>query len=176
MDLLSHALWTNILWWKKRRERQAFWAVIWAVAPDIISFAPLAVVLAFFLLSGEPIPAGPVAGRDVAGFRFVEFLYRLTHSFVPIGVVTLAAWGYRKRFPVPLLGWFLHIGIDIFSHSSAFYATQFLWPFSRIAFDGVSWRAPGFLMTNYAAIGLVYLILFWYNRRAKKTGHLDLRS
>jgi hypothetical protein len=41
-----------------------------------------------------------------------------------------------------MLGWLLHIAIDIPTHSFRYYATRFLWPVSDFRIDGIAWRTP----------------------------------
>jgi len=71
----------------------------------------------------------------------------------------------NKRVPFELLGWLLHILIDIPTHSYSFYPTPFLWPISQFKFDGISWAIPWFMIANYSALALVFLSLFLINKR-----------
>jgi hypothetical protein len=59
-----------------------------------------------------------------------------------------------------MLGWLLHILIDIVTHSLSYYATPFLWPLSDFCVDGIAWWTPWFWMVTYAALALVYTVLW----------------
>jgi membrane-bound metal-dependent hydrolase YbcI (DUF457 family) len=74
------------------------------------------------------------------------------HSAVVAAVVTAAIWFATKSFWLPLLGWWSHIVIDVFTHSADFYPVPVLYPFTQRGFDGLAWNTPWFLVLNYAAI------------------------
>jgi hypothetical protein len=48
-------------------------------------------------------------------------LYCVPHSGIVAGIVTWLAWFFRPRLVVSLLGWWSHIFIDVFTHSSNYY-------------------------------------------------------
>jgi membrane-bound metal-dependent hydrolase YbcI (DUF457 family) len=62
----------------------------------------------------------------------------------------------------PLLGWLLHILIDITTHSFSYYATRFLWPVSDFRINGVAWWTSLFWIMTYAALVVAYGAL-WRN-------------
>ena len=66
----------------------------------------------------------------------------------------------KKKFHVFLLGWPLHILIDVPTHSSKIFPTPFLFPISNYTFNGISWGNPIFMLINYSALFIVYLFLF----------------
>jgi hypothetical protein len=74
----------------------------------------------------------------------------------------------KKKIFWELGGWFLHIVIDIPTHSYEFYPTPFLWPFSELHFNGFAWGNIWFEAINYSLILIVYLLL-WRKRRKLKT-------
>jgi hypothetical protein len=53
----------------------------------------------------------------------------------------------------------LHICIDIFSHSSAFFPTPFLFPVSNFYVNGHPWSHPTFMVINYGLLILLYLFV-----------------
>ncbi len=79
-----------------------------------------------------------------------------------------------RRFPYELLGWLLHILIDIPTHSYSFYPTPFLWPISQYKFDGISWGTPWFMIVNYSSLAISYLVLWWKGKRTKRDNSLNL--
>ena len=62
-----------------------------------------------------------------------------------------------------MLGWLLHIVIDIPTHSLRYYATRFLWPVSDYRIDGIAWWTPWLWVTTYGALGVVFFLL-WKSR------------
>jgi hypothetical protein len=67
---------------------------------------------------------------------------------------------------IEMLGWALHILIDIPTHSLRFFATPFLWPLSDYRFNGISWGNRWFMLANYTALAIVYILLWRTSRRA----------
>ena len=70
-----------------------------------------------------------------------------------------------RRIVFEMMGWLLHILIDIPTHSFRYYATRFLWPVSDYRIDGIAWWTPWFWAATYAALVLVYFVL-WKKRMA----------
>lgn len=73
-----------------------------------------------------------------------------------------------RKWPWLMGGWVLHIIIDIPTHTKAFFATPFLWPLSNFKIDGISWGTLWFMLINYSALVLVYLLIVWKRNRIKK--------
>ncbi len=50
MDILAHALWTNLAYYKKypKDVKNRLWAVFFGVLPDLISFTPSTLYILFF--------------------------------------------------------------------------------------------------------------------------------
>jgi membrane-bound metal-dependent hydrolase YbcI (DUF457 family) len=85
------------------------------------------------------------------------------HSAPIAAAATLLSWLALRRLWIPLLGWWSHIVIDVFTHSAAFYPVPVLYPFTYRGFDGLAWNTPWFLAVNYAAIAVVAAGL-WFTR------------
>jgi hypothetical protein len=62
-----------------------------------------------------------------------------------------------------MLGWLMHIVIDIPTHSFSYYATRFLWPISDFRIDGIAWWTPWFWAATYVALVVVYFVM-WKKR------------
>ena len=58
------------------------------------------------------------------------------------------------------MGWWLHIAIDIPTHSAKYYAVPILYPFTNRGFDGLAWTTPWFLALNYLALAAVWIWLY----------------
>ncbi len=172
MDIFAHGLWAGAAAKAATRKglRISAWrAALWGVFPDFFAFAPLFVWLIIQLLfTGEvsSLIARPDAAEppphDGMLFQITQGLYSISHSFfvfiLVCGVLFLL---YRlkifRRIPWEIGGWFLHILIDIPTHSYEFYPTPFLWPLSDWKFDGFSWGHPWFIFINYVTLFAVYL-------------------
>ena len=96
-------------------------------------------------------------------FRLTSTLYNISHSAIIFLIVFGVVFLILRRPLWELGGWFIHILLDIPTHSYQFYPTPFLWPLSGWKFDGFSWGTPWFLILNYSAI----IIAYWLLRRKK---------
>ena len=136
--------------------------------PDLFAFLPGILLIAVMLAVGVVSPSElsqPRSGamHDNPKFSSIHLLYSFSHSLMVFAVVFLLVRLYLKRPPLELGGWLFHILIDIPTHSFKFYPTPFLWPLSDYRFDGFTWWEPSFMIANYAAIAVAYILL-------KKTG------
>lgn len=83
-------------------------------------------------------------------------LHCIAHSIPVAASITALTIALSRHFWLPLLGWWSHIAIDVFTHSAEFYPVPVFYPFTDWAFDGIAWNTPWFLVANYAV-----LIVFW---------------
>lgn len=185
MDIFAHALWTNAVYAyaaKRKgvvRPRRHVWlAILFGIAPDIVSFGPtfVASLLGYgnlfryarmrtvtVWLHGTPahVPDATLIPN------YVYQLYNFTHSFVIFAAAFLIAWMILKK-PYWLMGaWGLHIGIDIWSHTEAFFPTPIFFPLSSFHVSGVSWANPIFMAVNYAFILAAYIVLYLHTRKPR---------
>lgn len=158
MDALAHGLWTNVAF-GARSGRERAWAVLFGVLPD----APFLPVLLDRLWRGQAILRGPLPPE---GFLLA---YRLTHSLIVFGCVVVVVMVWQRQVPWLLFGWLLHIVIDMATHSQEYVATQFLYPFSEVAFDGVAWATPSMIALNYAVLVTVYAVWVLRARGRQRT-------
>jgi hypothetical protein len=174
MDVLAHGLWTNIMYKvipKTRNDRKTtYWGIAFGVLPDLASFTPV-FIFAFYeaIFKGRQLFAGPPT-NDNPMFQYAVESYNFTHSFVIWLAVTVLVWLIVRKFPWILLGWVLHIVIDIFSHTEAFFATPFLFPISGFKISAVSWAHPIFMTINYGL--LIILYVFFIPRITKRPSNL----
>ena len=83
--------------------------------------------------------------------------------------ICIIVWLVFKRPRYELLGWTLHILIDIPSHSATFYPTPFLWPISDYRFlSGVSWSNPTYMVINYSLLAVVWTVIIVKYFKKKK--------
>ena len=86
-------------------------------------------------------------------------LHCAMHSVLLAGAVTLVCYALTRSLWVPLLGWWLHIVIDVFTHSADYYPVAVLYPIAQGGFDGIAWNTPWFMALNYIVLGVVGLWL-----------------
>jgi hypothetical protein len=89
-------------------------------------------------------------------------LYPAGHSLLVFLLVFGTASILARRVVFEMLGWLLHILIDIPTHSFSYYATRFLWPVSDYRINGIPWWTPWFWAATYGALLGVY---FWLWRK-----------
>lgn len=178
MDVFAHTLWTNAVFHLKynQQRKMRYLAAFFGVAPDLIGFAPLFIYMIFSgrLFSGEGFPFTPTNWT----FGFAENAYNYTHSLVIFLFAVVAVnliinlynrfkdqVNYKFWFFWPMLGWGLHILIDLPTHPD-FYHTPFLWPFSEYRFTGgVAWSHPTFMIINYGLLICAYIGVYIYQKK-----------
>ena len=180
MDVLSHGLWATALGETLRRRGlatrgQVAGAAAFGLMPDLVALAPVSIwaigaessvdaVRAYiFAMPGtEPIMA-PWA------HMLEHHIHCSAHSLIVLGVVTLLSFWKFRWLRVPLVGWWLHIALDVPTHSQEYYAVTIFYPFTQWSFDGIAWTHPAVLGFNYFALAMVYGWLFLTRRRGKKS-------
>ena len=170
MDVLAHALWTNLAYYKKYKTnlKNRLWAVFFGIAPDLVSFAPSTVYLLFHRDMFLRYKLSLEFGRMEWFFRWAVESYKYTHSFV-IFLVCFAIVAFARKGKIywPMFGWALHIFIDIFTHKD-FFQTPFLFPLSQFTnHHAIAWTEPYFMAVNYAVLIILYTLTFVVQRHAK---------
>ena len=165
MDIVAHGLWVGIglaaagRRWRITR-RTAVATLGMAVVPDLAQLLPLIAGTAFEP-GGVTVLTAYVSA--LPGFEpalpplvalLTHHLHCIMHSAVVAGTVTGVVWFVSRSLWLPLLGWWSHIVIDVFTHSADFYAVPVLYPFTQRGFDGLAWNTPWFLALNYVAMAL----------------------
>jgi hypothetical protein len=177
MDILAHGLWaafgTALAAQRFSLSRGTVAATIaLAVVPDVLHVLPVAwwglfgsgsleELAAYVMLTARPEPVLPPA---VA--LWTNHLHCIMHSAVVAAAVTLAMWVAMRCLWIPLLGWWSHILIDVFTHSADFYPSPVLYPFTLRGFDGIAWNRPWLMALNYASLGVAFAWLWMRQRRA----------
>ena len=167
MDIFAHALWTAAAGISARRRLRRpihlGWLIFWGIFPDVFSFLIPAAVRIWWYATGVTPHLLPDANSP-QHFQFVWQLYYGSHSLITFGVVFGLIWLLRKRPVVELLGWGLHILIDIPTHQGIF-ALHFLWPLSSFSVSGLRWENRWFFTANYGVLLVVYAWKWIKNRR-----------
>jgi membrane-bound metal-dependent hydrolase YbcI (DUF457 family) len=159
MDIFAHGLWTAVVY-QKIPPRPRWWAVFFGVAPDLASFG---VVFGQRLIYGM-LPLTKPELASIPGY--VYHLYNYTHSLVVFAVAGVVVYFVRgRRLPWLMGAWGLHIVIDTFTHGTDFFPTPFLWPLSNVHVNSFSWAEPWFMLLNYGALAVAYIVWYIVGRR-----------
>jgi hypothetical protein len=171
MDVLAHMLWTNYgsrvankkLKRENKRPINLPWVTFWGVFPDLFAFGiPISIAIIRYIFNGFSNLARP----DMFGLPLE--LYNYSHSLVIWAFVFLVVWIILKRPCLELLGWALHILIDIPSHVATFYPTPFLFPVSNFHFThGISWGNQWYMVINYSLLFIASIYFFSSKRKTK---------
>ena len=179
MDIAAHALWAGLGVVALRRHiklsRGAAWTTIaLAVLPDLLQLIP---VLAWSTVTSGHASAWGLYALASPGTEplmppavnlWAHHLHCVPHSAVVAGSVTALLFLLLRRVWFPLLGWWSHILIDIFTHSEAYYPSPVLYPISLRGFDGIAWNTPWFMVLNYSVLGIVATWLFLSRRTSRR--------
>lgn len=152
MDVFAHFLWTYVIFHKTQNP---WLAAIFGVVPDLLSFGVLFVMNTF---TGKSWLKGPPNISEIPSY--VTKSYNFTHSLVIFLIIFLMIYLITKKFYIFLLGWPLHILLDIPSHTNKFFPTPFLFPISAYTFNGISWASPIFMIINYSLLAITYVLIF----------------
>ena len=179
MEIVAHGLWAAagaVAASKAAKRRISIgWTVWWGVFPDVLAFGP-PVAVGLWLRIARGASATQAQGHMLPRLHIGLPLYPAGHSLI----VFLVAFGLTsmlaRRLVLPMLGWLLHILIDIPTHSFRYYATPFLWPISDFRINGIPWWTRWFWMATYAALAVVYFALWrkgWLKRPAPGRARRD---
>ncbi len=156
MDVLSHALWTNLAFAEAPIPVRVT-AIALSVLPDLIPFTPMA-VKNFVARRRDSAKRNHPRPRPEE-MRFSQWAYRaydVTHSLIVFSLMFGGVWFWMQSVPWAMLGWLGHILVDIPTHTRAFFGTPILWPISNYKFDGISWGERWFMRLNYGGIIVMY--------------------
>jgi hypothetical protein len=174
MDIFAHGLWAGAgakaLNKRKNARKVNIWAmVLWGMFPDLFAFTiPFIWLLGGFVFGGfhlsqfsayHPHVAEPTNASFFWPLQISNSLYNISHSLIIFSIVFLGVWAYFKQARLELLGWLLHILMDVPTHTYAFFPTPIFWPLFGWKFNGISWAVPWFMVLNYSLILLVYALL-----------------
>lgn len=198
MDIFAHGLWTaaaakainNKLrgtatnpptaQQSKRRPLKIsiWWATWWGIFPDLFAFTIPFFVIASGLFFGNTtlsqiprphsVSSTPGITDQFPILQLAYGLYDISHSLIVFGMALLLAWLAFRRPVLAMSGWLFHILIDIPTHSADFFPTPIFWPLSNWKFSGISWATPWFMVANYSALAVVYLILWRKKKRSMR--------
>lgn len=156
MDIISHVLiGTSVI-----RNPQLFWPVSLAsILPDLLMFVPSHTYMflkkfkdrkSFKLFSSTRWWNCPTWIRNV---------YNLTHSILGGIIFSLFILVFFRDSSLVIWAWWLHLGLDIFTHGGQFRVKLFF-PFSNYTLPiGINWFANQYLVAGNMSLAL---ILFYF--------------
>lgn len=166
MDIVAHALWAGagLALARRRwpvRPRSAALTMALAALPDVLHLLPIvawwlggdgtfATVRAYAIAVPGSEPGLPHTVNLLS-----HHLHCIAHSAIVAGALSLLSWALLRSLWLPLLGWWSHIVIDVFTHSADFYPAPVLYPITQRGFDGIAWNTPWFMLLNYLALGAI---------------------
>ena len=165
MDVFSHGLWGGVAFGRKNR-RSFITACAFGVAPDLLSFGVLFVLMVFGFTTLPDFSLEPPDPTSIP--QYVHALYNVTHSLVVFMGIFGLLWLYVKRPVWESLAWMLHVLVDIPTHSYDFFPTPFLWPVSGLMVDGVPWSSPWIFIPNVILLAGAYLWFFVIRSRVSR--------
>ena len=185
MDIFAHGLWSGAAAKALNNKTEksgigkklSMWqTVFWGVMPDLFAFTIPFIAIIWGLMLGtvnlsdlHRVDTGEPPPTDTLWFlNLANSLYNISHSLIVFSLVFILVWILMKKPYLEFGAWVLHILIDIPTHSYKFFPTPFLWPVSSFKFNGFSWADSWFMMLNYSAIIVVYLLLY-RKKISKKT-------
>jgi hypothetical protein len=176
MDILAHGLWAGaaVVAVSPRRPPASLWAwtVGLAILPDLGHMVPVTGWALTQLTSAQwwqyatALP-GQEPSMPHAVHLLAHHLHCILHSAVAAAWVSALVWVWRGAFWWPLLGWWSHIVIDVFTHSAEFFPSPVFYPLTYWGFDGVAWNQPMFQTINYLTLVLVWVGLLWHRDRRR---------
>ncbi len=172
MEIVAHGLWAAAAAVGARRTTRVrpniAWTVWWAAFPDVLAFG-MPIIAGLALMAAGKI--GETNHHFPPRVHLPFPLYPTGHSLLVFGAVFGLTCLAARRVVYSMLGWLLHIVIDIPTHSYSYYATRFLWPVSDLRIDGIAWWTPWFWGATYAALAIVYFLMWragWFAREATR--------
>jgi len=176
VDVISHALWAGAAAEALRRagrfsRRDVAGAAALGAMPDLVGMLPVTAWAA-----GSPSPLDSVLGYVwatpgqeppmTAWARLAEHhLHCGAHSLVILALATMACAALLRPMLPALLGWWMHVLLDIPTHSEEYYAVTIFYPFTEWSVDGIAWTTPWVLATNWLLLAATYAALWRFRPR-----------
>ncbi|MFA6042096.1 MAG: hypothetical protein WCV85_03790 [Patescibacteria group bacterium] len=170
MDTLSHALWPAALF---PNARWRWVAALWGILSDLGMAGPLLYVISQDGLRQLCwITPGWVCSAAIPHYNIPDVWmlpYTLLHSFVPWVIVGVGLSLVFRKLYFPIVGWGLHILLDMTMHDGD-YATQIFYPFSSYHPPFlVSWQDSRVLLVNWVLLVALLGVGFFVRKRRRKS-------
>lgn len=186
MDIFAHTIWantvakgSNFIAEKKQKKFNINPILMgfWGVFPDLFAFSIPFIIGLYKIIIGQSLLS---SFRDhhnlVGGIDLSSYLYQFSHSLIIFLLIFILFWILYKSPRYELLGWLLHILIDIPSHSISFFPTPFLFPISEYRFPhGVHWANLSYMIVNYSLLLIIWLAIL-FKKYFKKNLNINLEN
>ena len=131
MDPFSHIVIT-----RKLVSTQPSIVMIGGIVPDI----PFYLTYPTWMIKQRMVTAAIKTGNWPEPPQWMKTWHHAFHSFPLLLIGSMMFKWFTRQWPTKvLMAWGLHILVDIPTHSRKQWGPQFLFPFSRITVDGISW-------------------------------------
>jgi hypothetical protein len=156
MDIYSHFLWTNLTGRAtKRTHKVCLWMAVFGFLPDIVAFG-----YNFSTQIAGHINLAAIGGSyhlNLASVPPITFtLSNYSHSFIIFAAVFAVVSIVLNKLYIPLLGWGMHILIDIPTHTIGHFAPPYLFPFHTPLINGIGWSNPYFMLFDFTILFYIY--------------------
>ena len=155
MDIISHGLWGGAVFGRKNKKIFLI-ALFFGVVPDLFSFG---IYFVHRILTNGFVFSHEAYHTVIPSYVYT--LYNFTHSLIIFSVIFLIASYFLRRPVYEMCGWGLHIVMDIFTHSYAFFPTPFLYPFSDFMVNSIGWHNPTIFIPNVVLLLVTYAYLYY---------------
>lgn len=170
MDIFSHWLWWWLVTWRKHKKQFYASFIIWML-PDLIPFWILFVLTFLWIVN---LPAWQQNNVSWIPW-YIFFLYAVTHSLIIFAIVFFVTFLILKKFYLPFIARFLHIIIDIPTHSLKFFPTPFLWPICDFKIDWIPWSNPKILISDLIILFILYSWIFVLKKKKQYYKNIKLK-
>lgn len=181
MDIFIDGLWAVVAAKaankKLKKPINAWLAGFWGIFPDIFSFWIAAIWVVLGMASGvfdfSDMPRHPDSAEQMPLQAFWIYqvsydLYNISHSVVVFFVIFFLTWIVLKKPHLELLGWFVHLLVDIPTHTIGNFPTPLFWPLSEWKINGLAyWHMNWFVPLMY--VFLFFLLYLLRNHKKKKS-------
>ena len=157
MDVLSHVLiGTSVI----NRPDLFFQVSLLSVLPDVIMWVPSHVYMVGKKIKQKKNYRLFTSQRWWSCPEWVREIYNVTHSFLFGALFSVYLYVGFREMAMPLISaWWLHIGVDLFTHSGK-YAVKPFYPFTSKSLPlGFNWFHNAWYMAGQIGISLVIFCL-----------------
>lgn len=181
MDIIADGLWAVVAAKaankKLKKPINSWLAGFWGIFPDLFSFWIAMIWVLWGMAEGtmqfSDMPRHPDSAEQMPLQAFWVYqisydLYNISHSAVVFFAIFFLTWIVLRKPHLELFGWFVHLLVDIPTHTLENFPTPLLWPLSEWKIDGLAyWHLNWFAPLTY--IFIFFLLYLLRNHKKKKS-------
>lgn len=162
MDFFAHIMWAIIIFGRVLTVPILAFTVFFTILPDLIWGIPVFSIVIYKILKGEH-PGFSHERREYS--EKYEKIYNTSHSFLtPVVLFVIASVALREFFYPIILGYFLHLIIDIFVHKESYFHQRPLFPLSSVVVKGFLLHLDKrFIIANWSIIIILFLAMYVFH-------------